>query len=575
MNDREQIIIIGASGHARVAIDIVQREGKYDIAGLLNHTANEQVLGYDVLGREADLPLVAKDYALKGALVAIGDNAVRAEVVARVQALCPDLPFIIAVHPSATVASNALLREGTIVMAGAVVNPGCTIDRFCILNTGSSLDHDSTMAEFASLAPRVATGGHCSIGAYSAIGIGSTLIQGIEIGVHTIIGAGSTVLEDVGSFKVAYGTPARVVRQRKMGDTYLLGRPLRQIDEGLCRSFISGKTVLVTGAAGSIGSELCQQLARYGAGKVLALDREETGLYNLGLDLQDTGCPFALIIGDVSDRERMKTVWSLYQPEIVYHCAAYKHVPMMEDCPSEAVKVNVQGLHIITALARKWGTKHFVFISTDKAVCPTGIMGATKRLGELLVLTQQKVTRNKTRFSVVRFGNILGSRGSVVPAFARAIARGGPVLVTDPQVKRFFMSVSEAVSLVIQSGHYGIGGDLFTFDMGELMNITELASKMIGQQDIEISYIGLRPGEKLAERLFCPPYESLESTPWPTIMRVRNIDESFRTAPDIDYKQLIRLARQGRDDEVRDWLMAVVQFSCLEDCIYRDAETLE
>lgn len=219
----DKIVIIGSSGHAKVIIDIVEQEGRYKIAGLIDRyrKVGEQTLGYQILGREEELPELTTRHALRGAIVAVGDNFIRAEVAARVGEICLDLPFLSAIHPKASIAKNVSIGEGTVIMAGVAVNPCCSIGRFCILNTNSSLDHDSVMEDFSSLAPRAATGGNCRIGGYSAVGIGAVLVHDIRIGAHTVIGAGSTALESIDSLKVAYGTPARAIRDRKPGDKYL------------------------------------------------------------------------------------------------------------------------------------------------------------------------------------------------------------------------------------------------------------------------------------------------------------------------------------------------------------------
>lgn len=219
----DNIVIVGSSGHAKVIIDIVEQEGRYKIAGLLDRyrKVGEQTLGYQILGREEDLPELTAKHALRGAIVAIGDNFIRSKVAARVGEICPDLPFVSAIHPKASIAKNASIGEGTVIMAGVAINPCCSIGRFCILNTGSSIDHDSVMEDFSSLAPGVATGGNCRIGGYSAVGIGAVLVHDIRIGEHTVIGAGSTALNNIDSFKLAYGTPATAIRDRKPGDKYL------------------------------------------------------------------------------------------------------------------------------------------------------------------------------------------------------------------------------------------------------------------------------------------------------------------------------------------------------------------
>lgn len=219
----DNIVIIGSSSHAKVIIDIVEREGRYNIAGFLDRyrKVGEQTLGYRVLGQEEDLPQLATKHALNGAIVAIGDNFIRSKEAARVREVCPGLPFVSAIHPNASIAKNVSVGEGSVIMAGVAVNPCCSIGRLCILNTSSSLDHDSVMEEFSSLAPGVTSGGNCRIGAYAAVGIGAILINGIDIGEHSVIGAGSTVLNNIASFKVAYGTPAKDICDRKPGDRYL------------------------------------------------------------------------------------------------------------------------------------------------------------------------------------------------------------------------------------------------------------------------------------------------------------------------------------------------------------------
>ena len=219
----DNIVIIGSSGHAKVIVDIVEQEGRYNIAGLLDRyrKVGEQTLDYHVLGQEEDLPQLIARRALRGAIVAIGDNFIRSKVAARVIKVCPGLPFVSAIHPNASIAKNVSVGEGSVIMAGAAVNPCCSIGRLCILNTNSSLDHDSVMEEFSSLAPGVTSGGNCRIGAYAAVGIGAILIHGIDIGKHSVIGAGSMVLNNIASFKVAYGTPAKDICDRKPGDKYL------------------------------------------------------------------------------------------------------------------------------------------------------------------------------------------------------------------------------------------------------------------------------------------------------------------------------------------------------------------
>ena len=219
----ENIVVIGASGHAKVIVDMVEREGKYRIAGLLDQDrpVGNEALGYEILGKEEDLPRLIEDHSLTGAILAVGDNFTRSKVASAVAAACPGLAFPTAVHPKATVGRDVTVGQGTVVMAGVTVNPCCSIGHFCILNTNASLDHDGVMGDFSSLAPGATIGGDVRIGAFTAVGIGATVVHGVQIGEHTVIGAGSTVLGDVDAYRVAYGTPARIVRDREAGRKYL------------------------------------------------------------------------------------------------------------------------------------------------------------------------------------------------------------------------------------------------------------------------------------------------------------------------------------------------------------------
>ena len=219
----DNIALVGSSGQAKVIIDLVEKEGRYKMVGLIDaaRSIGDSTLGYSVLGREIDLPALIVEYGLKGIIIAIGDNSVRAIVAATILELCPNLPFVTAVHPSASIGKQTTLGSGTVVMAGAVVNPCCQVGQFCILNTKASLDHDSVMEDFSSLAPGVTTGASCRIGTYSAVSIGAVLRHGITIGEHSVIGGGSYVTKDVEPFSIAYGTPARKIRARQQGEKYL------------------------------------------------------------------------------------------------------------------------------------------------------------------------------------------------------------------------------------------------------------------------------------------------------------------------------------------------------------------
>ena len=287
----------------------------------------------------------------------------------------------------------------------------------------------------------------------------------------------------------------------------LLDRKPVNLDHQEISRFIEGKVVLVTGGGGSIGSELCRQIMRFQPEKLLVLDIYENHAYQLQMEF-DQSYPdnkLEVVIGSIRDMARLEHIFQCYRPSIVFHAAAHKHVPLMETCPGEAVKNNVFGTINVAKCADKYDAQRFVLISTDKAVNPTNIMGATKRICEMIVQILQKTS--KTRFSVVRFGNVLGSKGSVVPLFLMQIARGGPVTVTDKQVTRFFMTISEAAQLALQAASFAKGGEIFVLDMGEPVKIYELAEKLIAlsgyrPKDIKIEFCGLRPGEKLHEELF-------------------------------------------------------------------------
>lgn len=277
---------------------------------------------------------------------------------------------------------------------------------------------------------------------------------------------------------------------------------------------IKGKRVLVTGAAGSIGSEIATQLSNYEPQLIILCDQAESPLHNLQLDLQEKfrNQIYQTFIGDVKNYERMHHLFEEFKPQIVYHAAAYKHVPMMENHPIEGVKTNIQGTINIANLAVEFKSKKFVFVSTDKAVNPTNVMGATKRIAEIYVQSlnnklEKENASDRTRFITTRFGNVLGSNGSVIPRFRDQIEKGGPVTVTHPEITRYFMTIPEACQLVIEAGNMGQGGEIFVFDMGKSVKIVDLAKKMIKlsgyepNRDIEIKFSGLRPGEKLYEEL--------------------------------------------------------------------------
>ncbi len=287
----------------------------------------------------------------------------------------------------------------------------------------------------------------------------------------------------------------------------LLGRePVVLELEGI-RGYLTDKRVLVTGAGGSIGSEICRQVAAFSPHKLLLFECAETPLYHIEKELVARHPDIRIIpvIGDVRDQGRVEAIFDEFQPEVVFHAAAYKHVPMMEYNPGEAVTNNIGGTRTLADAAHRCGVKNFVMISTDKAVNPTNIMGATKRAAEIYV--QSLAKKSRTNFTTVRFGNVLGSNGSVIPLFKEQIRNGGPVTVTDPQVIRYFMTIPEACQLVLQAGCIGTGGEIFVLDMGAPVRIMDLAEELIRlsgftpHQDIEIVFTGLRPGEKLFEEL--------------------------------------------------------------------------
>ena len=298
----------------------------------------------------------------------------------------------------------------------------------------------------------------------------------------------------------------------------LLGRDPIRVNLDEIMGYVSGKVVLVTGGGGSIGSELCRQVASHNPKQLIIFDIYENNAYDIQLELKEKypDLDLVVLIGSVRNTHRIETVFEKYCPDIVYHAAAHKHVPLMEDSPNEAIKNNVFGTYKTAKAADKYGTKRFVLISTDKAVNPTNIMGASKRMCEMVV--QMMNARSKTDFVAVRFGNVLGSNGSVIPLFKKQIEQGGPVTVTHPDIIRYFMTIPEAVSLVLQAGAYARGGEIFVLDMGEPMKILDLAKNLIRLSgytpdvDIPIVFTGLRPGEKLYEELLMNE-EGMQDTP--------------------------------------------------------------
>ncbi len=313
----------------------------------------------------------------------------------------------------------------------------------------------------------------------------------------------------------------------------LLGRSVVETNLDSVMEYVSGRCVLVTGGGGSIGSELCRQIANYLPRKLIILDNYENNAYELQTELLSR-YPYLdleVIIGSVQDRCRMHDVFSTYKPELIYHAAAHKHVPLMEISPCEAIKNNVCGTINVAMEAEICHAKKFVMISTDKAVRPTNIMGASKRICEMVIQAANRTSN--TEYVAVRFGNVLGSNGSVVPLFKRQISQGGPVTVTHPEVTRYFMTIPEAVSLVLQAGSYAKGGEIFILDMGEPVKIVDMARKLIRlsgfvpDEDIAIKFTGLRPGEKLYEELLMDEEKTSTTNERIFVGKPINIDEAF------------------------------------------------
>ena len=322
----------------------------------------------------------------------------------------------------------------------------------------------------------------------------------------------------------------------KMED--LLGREPVSLDQKLVKNFIQGKRILVTGAAGSIGSELCRQIAKFNPQWLFLLDQDETEIFNISEELKNNfpGLSSTLVIADIQNKENIESLFKYFYPEIVFHAAAYKHVPLMEEYPEEAVKNNIFGTENIAKASINVGVEKFIFISTDKAVNPSSVMGATKRIGEMICQNLNNPPPNfgggRTKFISVRFGNVLGSRGSVIPIFKEQISKGGPVKITHKDMKRYFMVTSEACLLVMQAGAMGQGGEVFVLDMGNPIRIIDLAKELIRrsgfepEQDIKIEYTEPRPGEKFFEEILTVE-EGTEATKNQKIFiaKISNIDE--------------------------------------------------
>lgn len=342
----------------------------------------------------------------------------------------------------------------------------------------------------------------------------------------------------------------------------LLRREPVETDLAAVAELATGETVLITGAGGSIGAELCRQIARLAPSRLILLGHGENSIFDVLQELRE-GFPnisSVAVIADVRDRKRISAVFSMYRPHAVFHAAAHKHVPLMEENVIEAITNNIFGTLNVVDAALEAGCKHFVLISTDKAVRPTSVMGATKRVAELIV--QHAAVKYDRNFVSVRFGNVLGSRGSVVPTFLRQIRSGGPVTVTHPEMQRYFMTIPEAVQLVLQAGALGRGGEVFLLDMGEPIRIVDIATDLIRLSgltvgnDVEIKFTGMRPGEKLYEEMFFSA-ENVLTTEHPKVLRARNgiLPEGVMRR----IEALVRAAEEEHpDDELRRLLRALI-----------------
>jgi len=342
----------------------------------------------------------------------------------------------------------------------------------------------------------------------------------------------------------------------------LLERDPIKLDEDNIRLQLNQKTVLVTGAAGSIGSELVRQIARYNPTRLILLDQAESPLYEMEMELQDKPGvrKYEIVIGDVRNKERMDNLFRTFRPQVVFHAAAYKHVPMMENNPSESVFTNVLGTKVIADLSVAYQVEKFVMVSTDKAVNPTNVMGASKRIAEIYIQALGK--KSGTRFITTRFGNVLGSNGSVIPRFRQQIEHGGPITVTHPDITRYFMTIPEACQLVLEAGAMGKGGEIFIFDMGDSVKIVDLARKMIKlsgltlDKDIKIIFTGLRPGEKLYEELLNDREKTLP-THHPQILIAKVKETDLEAISNAIYK-LIGLFDKQDNNEIVSCMKQIV-----------------
>lgn len=357
---------------------------------------------------------------------------------------------------------------------------------------------------------------------------------------------------------------------KKVNIEELLGRDPIQLDKSKVQRDLSGKTILITGAAGSIGSEIARQVMGFHPGKVILLDQAETPLYELEKEMlerfkhnKEALSSFEIFVGDVKNEAKMRKLFEREKPHVIYHAAAYKHVPLMEQNPEAAVITNVFGTKVVADLAVKFHAERFVMVSTDKAVNPTNVMGASKRIAEIYVQALNETNGgNVTKFITTRFGNVLGSNGSVIPLFRKQIDEGGPITITHPDITRYFMTIPEACQLVLEAGSMGKGGEIYLFDMGKPVRIVDLAKNMIKLsgltlgKDIHIEYIGLRPGEKIQEELL-NDHENTTPTHHPKITIARiNPMEYHSVVKEID--ELLTILNNGQATEIVRKMKAIV-----------------
>ena len=370
-------------------------------------------------------------------------------------------------------------------------------------------------------------------------------------------------VKTIPGFRELLRAPVSVARFREIQIEDLLNRDPVTLDRESAGAYIAGRVVMVTGAGGSIGSELCRQIVSLAPSRLILVGRGEFSVYSIEMELRESFPALELVtmIADVRDFNRMKRIFAQHTPDVIFHAAAHKHVPLMEKNPSEAIINNIFGTRIVAELADQFSAETFVLISSDKAVNPTNVMGASKRVAELVV--QELATRSKTRFMSVRFGNVLGSRGSVIPLFKRQIEAGGPITITHPEIIRYFMTIPEAAQLVLQAGALGKGGEVFVLDMGDPVKIVDLARDLIRLSglepdvDIKFKFTGLRPGEKLFEELLTAE-EGTSSTSYRKIHTARP-EPILRERLELGLTLLQAAAMEGDDLAIRRGLKALVK----------------